>query len=104
MSSTFKLKVNPTFKLKVAIPVHGGLSEPVEFEFKHRSRTEMDAWLKEIPDMKNVDFLQTFVVGWDLEDPYNSESIALLTDNYLGSTAAVTDAYTGSIYQAREKN
>ena len=41
-----KLVANPTFKANVGIPVAGGESVPVEFTFKHRTKTALDEWVK----------------------------------------------------------
>jgi hypothetical protein len=37
-----KLVANPTFRAKVGIPVAGGPEVPVEFVFKHRTKTALD--------------------------------------------------------------
>jgi hypothetical protein len=43
---SLRLKANPTFRAKVAIPVPGEKPVEVEFEFKHMKRGELEDWQK----------------------------------------------------------
>lgn len=46
----FKIKADPTFKAKVGIPLPGGKTADVEFEFKHRT---IDAWKEFVASFGN---------------------------------------------------
>ncbi|MNO64407.1 hypothetical protein D3C76_551350 [compost metagenome] len=104
MAVKFSLKAAPTFKKSVDLPVHGGDAVAVEFEFKHRTRDDLDAWLKDIKEKSDAEVLAGCVVGWDLSDKCEAESFELLTQNYAGTGPAITKAYVDEILQARRKN
>lgn len=104
MGVKFSLKAAPTFKKAVELPVHGGESVTVNFEFKHRTKDGLTAWGKEIQGMTDGEVLATFVAGWDLDDKCELASFELLTQNYAGTGTVVTDAYIDEIKQARRKN
>ena len=59
----FKLAVAPTFKAKVAIPVHGGESVELNFEFKHRTRDQLSELMKGIEKRKDVDLMEDILAG-----------------------------------------
>lgn len=100
-----KLIANPTFTAKVAIPVAGGDSVDVEFTFKHRTKIQMDEFLKAW-DGKAVtsDTLLEMVSGWELEDKFGKESMELLIDNYIGAALAIYLTYIDELYKAKQKN
>ena len=102
--SKFKLEPAPTFKATVQIPVHGGDSVPVVFEFKHRTRDELDAFYKPKKERTVEEQLMDMVVGWDLDDEFNAENVAKLAQNYLGAAGALVTAYVAELMQARTKN
>lgn len=114
--ATFKLKANPTFHEKVGIPVHGGDPVDVDFEFKHRTKPEFDAFRKELNEKTeaattdqelrdaNVWYVLQVAVGWELEYQFNAESINELFDNYQGAPGAIAEQYTLSLMQVRLGN
>lgn len=104
MAVKFSLKAAPTFKKPVALPVHGDESVTVTFEFKHRTRDALNAWLEEIQGKPDAEVLASCVVGWDLDDKCNDASFKLLTQNYAGTGSVITQAYVDEIVQARRKN
>lgn len=104
MSAKFTLTAAPTFSALVQIPVHGGESAPVKFEFKHRTKAEMDEWLESIKGMPDAQLLGEFVSGWDLDDKCEQASFDLLTQNYSGAASAIVSTYIKELLQAREKN
>lgn len=104
MTVKFSLKAAPTFKKPVELPIHGGESVVVVIEFKHRTRTALDEWIKEIQGKTDAEVLAGCVVGWDLEDKCEAESFELLTQNYAGAGHVISQAYTDEIVQARRKN
>lgn len=118
--SRLKLNPEPTFKLKVGIPVPGKGEIPVEFTFRHRTReqlTEMaKAISKEAADIddgenaiaallaKDVASVIECVAGWDLEDEFNPENVHRLCNTYSGAAFAVVNAYMEELRGARSKN
>lgn len=100
----FILKANPTFAAKVAFPVAGGKSVDVLVTFKHRTKTELDEFLKTRDGRTDVESFMEMVVGWDLEDAFNRENVELLLENHLGVALATWKAYLDELVQHRTKN
>jgi hypothetical protein len=103
--SKLKLVASPTFTATVPIPLAGGEPAPVVMTFKHRTRAQCEAWLKEKSEAKaDTDFVLEMVVGWDLEEPLTKENVELLLQNYMGAAKAITDVYLEQLYQAKLGN
>lgn len=100
----FVLDPAPTFKATVNIPVHGGTTAPVVFEFKHRDREALEQFTKSVGERPVEDTVMDVAVGWDLEDSFDADSIKKLCKNYMGAPSAIADAYYGEIYQRRLGN
>lgn len=100
----FKLEANPTFKATVALPIHGGKDVPVEFEFKHRTRKQMDAWMKDIKGKTDIELLEDVLAGWALDDAFTKENMELLAENFAGAPREIVTAYIDNITQARKGN
>ncbi|WP_041742285.1 phage tail assembly chaperone [Collimonas fungivorans] len=98
------LKAAPTFKAKVGIPVAGGEPVPVEFTFKHRTKSALDEFIKSRADQSDAESLLAMAEAWDLDDEFNQESIELLLENYIGSALAVYRTYIDQLMQAKVKN
>ena len=99
-----KLVANPTFKAKVGVPVAGGPDVPVEFIFKHRTKTALDAWIGSRADKGDEASFLEMVEGWDLEDAYSRESVHTLLENYIGTALATYRAYIDQLIKAKIKN
>ncbi len=99
-----KLKPDPTFKAQVAIPLHGGGETKVEFDFQHRTRDELEAWLKAGADRDDVDAVLEAARGWELVEPFDRENVSELVQNYIGAARAVVDTYVRELSQARLGN
>ena len=99
-----KLVANPTFRAKVGIPVAGGVEVPVEFVFKHRTKTALDEWIKSRTDKGDIDSFMEMVEGWDLEDPFNRENVETLLENYIGTALATYRVYVDQLIQSKLKN
>ena len=99
--SKFTLKPNPTFKANVKIPVAGQEQpEIVTFTFNHFPLSELET-MKEKP----VDeFYQTIINNWAITEPYDSENLKVLFDNYPSSPSAITATYYSELLGNREKN
>ncbi len=100
-----KLQPDPTFKAKVEISVPGGTPAKVEFTFKHRTRQEMDRFLKSVSDMKDdPEMILALATGWELADEFNEENVRTLCDSYISAPAAIFDAYLQELAGNRRKN
>lgn len=102
--TTLKIIPNPTFEAAVDIPVHGGKSVPVKFQFRHRTKKDFAEWLEEAKSMDDATAIISMASGWELRDEFNRENIERLTDNYCGAGVAVFNKYVEEIGQARIKN
>lgn len=101
-----KLKLNPepTFKAKVAIPVPGAQAADVEFVFKHRTREQFADWLKSLEDKEKVPAVMEIAMGWDLDDPFNAETVGQLLSQYIGAFQPILEKYMDELVQAKQKN
>jgi hypothetical protein len=118
------LNGNPTFKAKVGIPVPGSEPVDVEFEFKHKTRTEFAAYIsaarlpEDAPEV-TIDNLETvtaesikrdakrimeIAVGWELDDPFTTESVESFINKYDGSSPEIMATYGRELQQAKRKN
>ena len=87
------LTASPTFKAKVNIPIAGAPAVPVEFTFKHRSKEAFAEWVKGISEKEDADLLMEVASGWELEDAFDKDNIALMCENYMGAARAVIEKY-----------
>ena len=99
-----QLKAAPTFQAKVGIPVAGAEPVDVLMTFKHRTKPELDAFVKSVNGMKEVDKFMAMVVAWDLEDELNAENVKTLTENYMGATLSTYSVYLSELVKARLGN
>ena len=104
MATKFSLDPSPTFKTKVGIPVPGKQPALIEFEFKHFPRDEYAALFQREPLPTDTDLIMDVVVGWELDDPFNAESVEKLTQNYQGAAAAIIKKFCEEVGAARLGN
>ena len=97
-----KLIADPTFTAAVNIPVPGGEPVPVLFTFRHRTRKQLQDWLKEERD--DATAVAEMAVGWDLAEPLDQDTAELLVQNYYGAAREVLNVYLDQLTQARSKN
>lgn len=101
----FQLSASPTFQAKVDIHIPGGKPTPVVFTFKGRTRSEMLAFLEQIPKMKDdVEFIMSMTSGWDLEESFTAENVKQLAEVFINSPTAIFDVYREEITGQRLKN
>lgn len=93
----FTLEPSPTFKAAVKIPVPGAGFAPVEFTFKWRDRDGFKELADGMAERAPVDLLLDIACGWELEEPFDADSLTKLTDRYLGAFQAILDAYFGEL-------
>jgi hypothetical protein len=99
-----KLVANPTFAKKVGIPVAGGDAVDVEFTFRHRTKDELDEFVKTRADKTDHETFMEMVCGWELEDAFGAESVELLLQNYIGAALATYQVYIDELVKAKLKN
>ncbi len=108
----FRINPAPTFRVKVLLTVPGAESRGVvEFEFRHKGRTEFAAWWESVDGRKDAEILADVVAGWsDVIDeqgnqvPYSAEALAQLVDRFPASALEIQAAYRKALWEAREKN
>lgn len=104
----FTLTVSPTFDATVAIPVPGKGTADVKFTFKHRDRQAfrelMDGLSEPREDRSDADLVLDIASGWDLDEPFDSENVDKMLENYIGSGSAILQAYVREQTGARQKN
>jgi hypothetical protein len=98
------LKASPSFTARVEIPVAGGKSIPVNFNFKHRTKTQLAEWVQARSGKTDDESFLDMVEGWDLEDEFSPENISFLLENYIGSALAVYHAYLEELTREKAKN
>jgi hypothetical protein len=94
----------PTFRAKVDIPVAGSKPVPVEFEFKHRTKSDLDKFMQSRAGVADLDSIMEMVVSWDLAEPFDRDAVTALLENYAGSAIALYVAYVDELLQAKRKN
>lgn len=98
------LQAAPTFRAKVGIPVAGGSPVPVEFVFKHRTKSELEKFMASRAGASDVDSVMDMIEGWDLAEAFDREGVELLLENYGGAALALYVAYVDELLQAKRKN
>ena len=99
-----QLKAAPTFTTKVDIPVAGGAAVDVQLTFRHRTRKQMDEFVKERADKTDAQSFMEMVTAWDLEDPFTEQNVAELLENYIGAAVATYQTYLDEIYKFKLGN
>jgi hypothetical protein len=94
----------PTFFAEVPIPVAGKGDVPIKFEFKHRTRDQLDAWLKAREDRSYLQAMMDMVKGWDFDDEFNEANVSTLLQSYIGTARAVANTYLDQLIKARSGN
>jgi len=100
----FSLNAAPTFKATVAIPVPGGEEAPIVVTFRHKTREEFKGFIDSLEGKKQPEALAEIMVGWDLDDEFNTDNLQKLTDNYLGASEAIITRYIEELTRARRGN
>lgn len=98
-----KLNPDPTFSLKVAVPVPAGTAD-VAFTFKYRDADAVQKWIDDTRDMTAVDTVMDCATAWDLTDVFNADNVTLLCRNYPGAGIAIVEAYLRALTGVRQGN
>lgn len=111
MARKLTLTPDPTFKLKVGIPIPGeSATAPVTFVVKRKKDHEVEEYRKAVfSGTENTgliprDKLHDVIVGWDLDDELTSENIDSLFDWYPGAALAFAVRYVDEHRSARLGN
>jgi len=104
MTTKFTLHPSPTFPAVVEIPLHGGGTQPVKMEFRHRSKDEVKALYEPAEGRDDAKFILEMLASWELEDELNEASVQLLLQNYQGAGLAIHRKYLEELTQARLGN
>lgn len=99
-----QLVAKPTFPATVAVPVAGGAAVVVEFIFRHRTKTELDAFIASRADKSNAETMLDMVQGWNLDEPFNAANVDLLLENYIGTAVVAYHAYIDELVKTKLKN
>jgi hypothetical protein len=118
-------KAPTSFKRTVKIQQLDESFVTIELDFKYRTRTEyaelIDTILKPKDGKKakddisfadtikelgegTIDFILQICNGWDLEDEFNRENVAILVDQFPSASTEISDAYRLAILEGRIKN
>ncbi|QRX82252.1 phage tail assembly chaperone [Glaciimonas sp. PAMC28666] len=98
------LIADPTFTVKVRIPVAGGEPSDVEMTFKHRTKSALELFIKSRAGRSDVESFLEMVSGWEFEEELNPASVELLLQNYMGTALATYRTYVDELVQAKLKN
>jgi hypothetical protein len=102
------LNPQPTFVAPALITVPGQ-AEPVSISvtWRHKSRTELDAWLKGLSSRDDHEVLSEVIAGWDeadVDSPYSVDALCALLNNYPRAAMDLMAAYSRALYEGRAKN
>ena len=103
------LTKQPTFAATVKVPVLGGGTEPVEFTFKAKRKTEFSEWLESLTKQaeearKDEEIVLGIASGWDLEEKFDKKNLVELFELYPGSARAIVAAYINEYAGAKSGN
>jgi len=99
------LQPAPTFQAPVRIPVPGADAATVVFTFKHRTRSELKAFVDGLANFANdAEMIQAIATAWDLTDVWTPDNVALLVESYVAAPGVILDVYLDQLARGREKN
>src|SRR5262245_796013 len=106
-----KLIPDPTFTAKVALPVPGKGDVDVEFTFKHRTREEMQSFIKRVNvpageegALTDVQLVLECANGWELAGAFTEVNVKEFASRYIAGPAAVFETYVAEMSGNRLKN
>jgi hypothetical protein len=102
----FKLIPNPTFWETAHLTVPGQATPvPVEFEFKHHTREEMDAYWRAAKSGTDQENLARLVQGWKgIDKDFSQEHLAILINQYPTAAKEIYTAFQKGQLESRTKN
>lgn len=105
MALEFLLNPEPTFEWPVPVPVAGKV-EPVmvRMSFKHRTKDELDKFMKERGGKSDADSFMEMVSGWELSDEFTRPNVEKLLQNRAGTALSAYREYIEQLVKAKAKN
>jgi len=99
-----KLIPDPTFSATVSIPIPGDKTGDVTFTFKGRTRDEYREFVDGITGRTDLEVVMDIVSGWNLDEPFSSDNVAMLLNAYVAAGRAIIDKYFAELTNARLGN
>lgn len=102
-----KLKANPTFKLKVGIPVPGEAAPTVvEWEFKHKTKEELKAFLfgDVASKRSDEDSVMEITASWGVDAELTKGNMELFLGQYHGAARVLVSRYAEELAGVRSGN
>lgn len=107
----FKRNPPKTFKATIKVTVPGGEPEPIEFEFKHKTRSGLAEWQANMAGKTDRELVPEFVAGWSGvigpdgdQVPWSVDEFVLLTENYPAAALEIYAGYVRALTESRAKN
>lgn len=98
------LAVNPTFPVTVSIPKAGEAAVTLKLTCKHRTKAQLDEFIKSRNDKEDVVTILDMATGWDLEAEFNAENIEIMCQNYIAAPLEIYRAYISQLVGEKAKN
>ena len=101
----FQLDPNPKFSAPVSIPVPGQGEAEITVIFRHKKKSDLQAYLDNAKGRSDLDSCAEIVTGWSgVEADFSAEALAALLDNYHGAGLAILQTYLRELTGQRVKN
>lgn len=100
------LVADPSFSALVPISKPGQETPvKVSFIFKHRTRDGLKDFINGLtPDMADPDLIMNVATGWELDEAFTAENVAILCQNYHDAGPQVWKTYLAELTKARLGN
>lgn len=105
----FVLQPKPTFKATIEIPIPGGTSGKINFEFKRLGKKAIRELFNSLQDesvqREDADVLSELIADWSgVDEKFSKEALEVLCDAYPGATTAILIGYNKEMLEGRAKN
>ena len=104
----FQRKPNPTFSATVLISTPGAASQPVTMVFKHRTHTELSAFLATADGRTDKQFWADMIDHIPSDQKAEGESdeafLTDITENYPAANSDILRTYMRELAESRLKN
>jgi hypothetical protein len=70
----------------------------------HRTKSVLDEFIKTRVKVDDVTSFMAMVSGWDLEEEFNADNVALLIQNYISAAQATFQEYVHLLVEGKIKN
>ena len=101
----FRLIANPTFWATVLIPAPGTAAQPLELEFRHRTRSQLKAFGESLSGRTDDQIVPEMIVSWRGADAeFSPEALVELLEQYPAAAGEIAAAYFREHTAAARKN